>query len=71
MEVELPQSLLFFSSRRAHTFLLEEKRVSVHSFFSLAEHKGFCLQSILCYTSLLILGETFKKTIDRKKVLIY
>ena len=65
MEVELLRA--FFNPVGHTSFARYEKRVSVHSFFSLAEHKEFCLQSILCYTSLLILGETFKKIIDKRK----
>ena len=63
-----PQSVLF--NPVGHTsFTRRETSKCAFLFFSLAEHKEFCLQSILCYTSLLILGETFKKNIDRQKIL--
>ena len=62
-----PQSVLF--NPVGHTsFTRRETSKCAFLFFSLAEHKEFCLQSILCYTSLLILGETFKKNIDRQKI---
>ena len=62
-----PQSVLFNPVEGTRR-LLAEKRVSVHSFLASQSTKEFCLQSILCYTSLLILGETFKKNIDRQKI---
>ena len=68
-EVWTPQSLLF---PVGHTSFARRETGKCAFLFSLAEGtKEFCLQSILCYTSLLILGETFKKTIDRQKVLRY